>query len=278
MPMSGDLGIYVHIPFCTKKCPYCHFFVLLDKSPSLHDQLLEGLIAEWRLLKPAGKIATIYFGGGTPSLFGPERVEALLKEIGGDPVEVTLEVNPEKATVDLMRDYLNSGINRISLGVQSFDDPLLQKIGRTHDSGKALHAIEAIALAGFGNVTIDLMYDLPGQSLKAWEETLTIAASLPITHISLYNLQIEPKTLFFKTKPKQPSQEESLAMYEMAFEILTANGFYQYEISAFAKPNFEANHNSRYIRSEPFFGLGPSAFSDFEGERRQNGCHLGRDL
>lgn len=276
--MSGDIGVYVHIPFCTKKCPYCHFFVLPDTAPSLHDQLLQGLIAEWRLLNVREKLATVYFGGGTPSLFGPKRVEAVLRELGGEPVEVTLEVNPERVTIEGMREYLASGVNRISLGVQSFDDALLKKIGRTHDSSRALGALEAIVAAGFTNVTIDLMYDLPSQSVEVWEETLKLAVSLPITHISLYNLQIEPNTVFYKTKPKQPSQEESLAMYEMAMETLSTHGFYQYEISAFARRGFEAKHNSRYWRSEPFFGLGPSAFSDVEGERRQNVCHMGRYL
>jgi oxygen-independent coproporphyrinogen-3 oxidase len=286
MPMSGDLsdvGLYFHIPFCSKKCPYCHFFVLLDKSPSLHDELLKALILEWHLLKSqVPKVATVYFGGGTPSLFGAQRVKTLLDEIKKthslDGCEITLEVNPEKVTHELMEGYKQAQINRISLGVQSLETPLLQEIGRTHDSLTALRAIETIKQVGFDNITIDLMYDLPNQTAASFEKTLKKAITLPIDHVSLYNLQIEPNTVFYKTRPQQPTTDESLLMYQKAMTVLEEGGFKQYEISAFAKKGFEAQHNSRYWLSKPFLGLGPSAFSDFQGERRQNVSHLNKYL
>ncbi len=238
---------------------------------------------EWHLLKSQiPKVATVYFGGGTPSLFGEKRVFTFLEEVKKTHslkgCEITLEVNPEKVTLELMRGYKEAGINRISLGVQSFDDSLLKQIGRTHDAKGALNAIETIASVGFDNITIDLMYDLPTQTVDVWEKTLQTATTLPITHVSLYNLQIEPNTVFYKTKPPQPTSVESLKMYESACSLLNEAGFTQYEISAFAKKNYEAAHNSRYWRSLPFFGLGPSAFSDFSGERRQNVANLNKYL
>lgn len=195
-------------------------------------------------------------------------------------MEITLEANPENITKDLMAQYLAAGINRVSIGVQTLDDGLLTTLGRTHSSQKAISAVEQTAAAGFKNISIDLMYDLPNQSLSVWEGTLDRVAHLPIDHLSLYNLTIEPHTVFFKHRDRiakiMPSEEISLMMYETAIQKLNAMGLHQYEISAFAKPGFHSKHNTGYWTARPFLGFGPSAFSYWEGARFRNIPHLNR--
>lgn len=292
MPTTGNLAdssasLYFHIPFCSHKCPYCHFYVLPDLEPS-KDQLLEGFKLEWQRWAPSLKnktIVSIYFGGGTPSLFGPKRLQALLEFISHDihaapDMEVTLEVNPENVTVALMKAYADTGVNRVSMGVQTLDNDLLKLLERTHDANKALNAIHDIHAAGISNISIDLMYDLPKQTLSHWEQTLDTVCQLPITHLSLYNLTIEPHTLFFKKqaliRKLIPDEATSLAMYEMAVEKLTLAGLAPYEISAFAKPSFQSRHNVGYWTARPFIGFGPSAFSYWEGKRFRNIANLNR--
>lgn len=278
MPMSGSL--YVHLPFCTRKCDYCHFYVLPDKEP-LKEQLLESLILEWGRVKHLfkGPPKTIYFGGGTPALFGPHRIEKLM-QLFGQAEEVTLEANPENITLSLMRAYRNAGINRISIGLQSLSDPLLILLSRTHDRKRAIRSVEETAEAGFSNISVDLMFDIPHQTMDEWKKTLREAAELPITHLSFYNLTFEPHTVFKKKelllKPHLPDPETSLHMYEEGVYILAKMGFPQYEISAFAKPGYTSLHNTGYWKGRPFIGLGPSAFSFWEGRRFQNIPHLNR--
>lgn len=282
MLMSGKekISLYFHIPFCTKKCSYCHFYVLPDKEP-LKKQLMEGLKLEWEHLKAfvaEKEIETIYFGGGTPSLLAPFYIEEILSWIPfKKDIEITLEVNPETATKQLMLQYKNAGITRVSIGVQTLDNKLLKMLGRLHSASKARDAIFATFDAGIENISIDLMYDLPNQSLNNWEHTLKEAIALPITHLSLYNLTIEPHTLFFKQKEilqkLLPDEETSLNMYEMAAEILSEK-LTQYEISAFSKPGMHSHHNIGYWKARPFFGLGPSAFSYYKNRRFQNIANL----
>lgn len=284
---SQEISLYFHIPFCTRKCDYCHFYVLPDQE-SLKDQLAEGFHLEWALLKPflANKrISTLYFGGGTPSLFGPTRLRALLQLIRNTcPIhplaEITLEANPENVTLELMQAYAEAGINRVSIGIQTLDPHLLTLLGRLHNPETALKAIEATDKAGIRNISIDLMYDLPKQTLEHWQTTLSGIQNLPIHHLSLYNLTIEPHTLFFKNqsqiKPLLPNEEASLAMYEMAVEHLEMMGLQRYEISAFARPGYESQHNTGYWIGRPFLGLGPSAFSYWDDRRFRNIAHLGK--
>lgn len=226
------------------------------------------------------KIVSVYFGGGTPSLFGPERIEALSLDLGG--IEVTLEANPEEISSELMRSYREVGINRVSIGVQSLSDPLLKTLSRTHGAQTAIDAVYHTKEAGIENISIDLMYELPGQSLRAWEETLDRACELPITHLSLYNLTIEPKTVFFKRQkqlqPLLPDAETSRMMYEMAVEKFEATGLKQYEVSAFARNEKRSVHNTGYWLGRPFLGLGPSAFSYWNHQRFRNVAHLGKYL
>lgn len=241
---------------------------------------MQGFAAEWQKalsLLRSFTIASIYFGGGTPSLLGPSNIEKILSWIQpSSDIEITLEANPENSTLELMRDYRMAGINRLSIGAQSFEDSHLLQLGRTHNKDKISTAILQAVDAGIANISIDLMYDLPDQTLSQWKNTLAKATDLPISHLSLYNLTIEPHTIFYK-KRKQltfPDPEISLAMYIAAIEHFEKNGFKQYEISAFAKPGKQSVHNVGYWKARPFLGFGPSAFSYWEGRRFQNIPHL----
>lgn len=226
-------------------------------------------------------LTTIYFGGGTPALLSPSQFEKLLtafKTHTKNVKEITLEANPEDVSYEKMRGFKEAGINRISLGVQSFDEDLLVTLGRKHSKSITTEAIYTVAKAGITNISIDLMYDVPGQTFEKFSKTLEQIEKLPISHISLYNLTIEPGTRFHQKRDllskDLPSDEESLLMLELAIEKLTSMGFQRYEISAFAKKGKESNHNLGYWRARPFIGLGPSAFSYLEGSRFSNIAHL----
>ena len=283
-----DVSLYFHIPFCSKKCPYCHFFVLSDQA-GLKQTFLSALKAEWELRLPqlvGKKIVSIYFGGGTPSKLSPDQLESILDLVmkAGleiDPAcEITLEANPEDATLPLFTACYGLGINRLSLGIQSFDDQQLIVIGREHSSQKGIDAIETASKAGFTNISVDLMYDLPRQTLASWRETLNRLSELPITHLSLYNLTIEPHTAFYRQKqalkPHLPTPEVSLDLLQQGISAIEEVGLKRYEISAFARPGLHSRHNTGYWTARPFLGFGPSAFSYWEGKRFQNVPHLQR--
>jgi oxygen-independent coproporphyrinogen-3 oxidase len=277
MPMSGNPSLYIHVPFCTQKCGYCHFFVLPFKQDSVKTYL-QALKQEIALKKPHFP-QTIYFGGGTPSLLPPQTIAEILSYIPHDPqIEITLEVNPEEATPALMREFAFSGINRVSIGVQSLDDHLLCELTRKHDAKKAIEAITATHEAGIHNISIDLIYDIPSQTTLSWERTLERVENLPIQHLSLYNLTIEPHTSFYQRRKelerKVPLPEESLVMLEEAVKRLEGYGLKRYEISAFARPGFESKHNTGYWTGRPFHGLGPSAFGYINGTRGRNVANL----
>lgn len=274
-------SLYFHIPFCSKKCPYCHFYVLPDKI-EFKNLLLKSLRLEWEREKEKlskTEVTSIYFGGGTPSLFGPDPLREILSWIHiPKTCEITLEVNPEEATPSLMHAFSSIGINRISIGVQSLHNPTLKMLGRKHSAQKAIDAIFMAAQSGIPNITIDLMYEIPGQTLESWEYTLSQLRALPIAHVSLYNLTFEPQTLFFKKKkeltPLLPPPETSLAMLQIATSHFTQLNLSRYEISAFAKSGFESRHNTGYWTGRPFLGFGPSSFSYWEGRRYRNICDL----
>lgn len=280
---SKDISLYFHIPFCTKKCSYCHFYVIPDKDP-FKKQLMHGFKLEWDRWLPSfheKNIVSIYFGGGTPALLGAESIAEILSWIKPEKhVEITLEANPENITPELMQAYYQAGINRVSIGIQTLDNAMLKTLGRIHNGRKAIEAVELTAEAGIENISVDLMYDLPGQTLAAWKNTLAIARDLPIKHLSLYNLTIEPHTVFFKYREslqKQiPDEQVSLSMYETAIEMLQEKGLQQYEISAFARDNAYSRHNVGYWTARPFIGLGPSAFSFWAGERFRNVANLNK--
>jgi oxygen-independent coproporphyrinogen III oxidase len=275
------LSLYFHIPFCTKKCPYCHFFVIRDNE-SQKNQLLECFFKELLLLKIPSHfdLISIYFGGGTPSLFGPERIEALISFINQNilPIkkecEVTLEANPENVTLERFQAYKEAGITRVSLGVQSLHDPSLVTIGRTHNSNRSIEAIWQVYQAGITNISIDLMYDRPHQTLQDWEKELEMIKDLPMTHLSLYNMTIEEGSAYKRheatIKKKMPSDTLSLKLHQKALEKLEELGFERYEISAFCKNGKRSLHNLGYWQGRDFYGLGPSAFSYFDKKRFKN--------
>ncbi len=278
------ISLYFHIPFCSKKCPYCHFYVIPNKA-AYHPLLAEGLEREWQMRLPqTGKapIQSIYFGGGTPSLFGPAQIGQVLQRIGNraPDCEITLEANPEEIDEARLCLFREVGINRLSLGVQSLDDRSLQTLERIHTASKAKEAIFAAKQAGFDNISIDLMYDLPGQTEASWRYTLDQIGDLPITHLSLYNLTIEPHTPFDRRKatllPLIPPPELSLKLLQSAVEELEKKGLHRYEISAFAKAGCESKHNVGYWIGRPFLGFGPSAFSFWEGSRFRNTPNLNK--
>lgn len=283
MPQSGDYSLYFHVPFCTKKCGYCHFYVIPDQERFKH-LYMQALKKEWSLRAPSflnKNLCTIYFGGGTPFLLGPQRIEEILSWINPPAtIEITLEANPENISFEILQAYRKAGINRLSIGIQALDDHLLTSLGRTHRAKEAYLSVEMAYQAGFENISIDLMYDLPNQTPSQWEETMDQALTLPLTHLSLYNLTIEPHTPFYKNRkqivPRLPNQETSLLLLETAISKLQEKGLARYEISAFAKPGYFSKHNTGYWTKRPFLGLGPSAFSYWKDTRFRNIAHLNR--
>jgi oxygen-independent coproporphyrinogen III oxidase len=273
------VSLYFHIPFCTKKCPYCHFYVIPNLS-SFHQILTDGLSLEWERQLPLlldQKIVSIYFGGGTPSLFA-DGIGKILEKIAQHfslDCEITVEANPEDASITSFEKFRKMGVNRLSLGVQSLDDRSLQTLERIHSAKKAEEAIFLAKLAGFDQISIDLMYDLPNQTEASWDYTLSKLAHLPIQHLSLYNLTIEPHTSFYKRKTQLqlPNSDASFLYLTKAIHSIEAIGLKRYEISAFGRPSI---HNSGYWTGRPFLGFGPSAFSFWDGERFQNCANLQR--
>lgn len=277
-----QVSLYLHLPFCTRKCGYCHFYVIPDRE-ELKQRFTEGLQIEWERQKPLLKgrsLVSVYFGGGTPALLGPERIGQILEWISPPACEITLEANPENISIDQIRRFAEVGINRLSIGLQATQTPLLHTLGRLHTGESALESVWAAFAGGICNLSVDLMYDLPGQSLADWGATLDRVVDLPITHLSLYNLAIESHTSFDKRRAEierqMPTEEQSVRMLEMAVERLSRAGLERYEISAFAKPNYLSRHNLGYWLGRPFLGLGPSAFSDWEGRRFRNVANLNR--
>lgn len=272
MQTTGSL--YFHLPFCQKKCPYCHFFVVKD-TENAKEALFFALQQEllwWKPIFSQWDLVSVYFGGGTPSLFGPGRIANLLDSIGQPIQEITLEANPEDITAAKMAEYRLAGVNRVSIGVQSFEDSLLKSLQRGHSAKRAKQAIEEVFQSGIDNISIDLMYDIPEQTLAQWKSTLFTVHTVPITHLSIYNLTLEPGTPFGKKSDilakKQPSEALSQQMYEACQQNLSH--FVQYEISAFAQEGFESIHNKGYWQARPFIGFGPSAFSYYKGWRFSN--------
>jgi len=276
-------SLYFHVPFCKRKCDYCHFYVIPDKE-EYKKEYLAALRLEWesqqKRLAPVS-IQTVYFGGGTPYLLGPDAIEEILSWINPPKsVEITLEANPEDVAEDTIRQFASVGINRISLGVQSLEDSLLKALSRQHDSKTAKKAVYAAHRSGVENVSVDLMYELPGQTLRQWKKTLDEALQLPISHVSLYNLVMEPGTAFYKRRaslnPLLPNGATSAQMYRDAVSLNYEAGLVQYEISAFERPGFRSIHNIGYWTGRPFLGFGPSAFSYWEGKRFRNIANFSR--
>ena len=272
------LGIYVHIPFCKSKCEYCDFYSIGGaRDRRLTDDYLQALadhIREAGRLAPDYLVDTVYFGGGTPSFFGADNLEKILDEIHKNfrlsvEAEITLEANPDSVTLQSMKKLVRAGFNRISIGVQSDDDAMLKKLGRPHTFHHAKQAMTFARQAGFGNISLDLMYGLPGQTLAAWKETVLRIVGLRPEHISCYALKVEEGTPLwgYKDLVGLPDDDTQADMYLAASDILRDYGYSHYEISNFAKKGFESKHNLKYWTSGEYLGFGPTAASDFAGKR-----------
>lgn len=268
--MKKNLGVYIHIPFCARKCAYCDFYSLAGKNELMqkyHQAMLQHIKESAQQL--AGYyIDTVYFGGGTPSYYGADRLIEIfdaLKKNGNVLIEseVTLEVNPDSIKkADLVK-LRKAGFNRVSVGVQSTDDDILKKIGRLHNFAAAQEAVTNARLAGFKNVSIDLMYGLPSQSRENWAETITKAMTLKPDHISCYGLKVAEGTELYilKDTPFLPDDDTQADMYLYAVEALARYGFRQYEISNFAKKGYESRHNMKYWTGAEYLGFGAAAHS-----------------
>ena len=271
------LGIYIHVPFCRSKCQYCDFYSMATKDDKLLDGYLDAIcdhIKEAGELAPGYKVDTIYFGGGTPTFFGADGMAVILTTIRrnfdvDNAAEITFECNPDSVSDRLLHRLRAEGFNRVSLGVQTDDDELLKKLGRPHDYAQVISAVKRIRKAGFRNISLDLMYGLPGQSLQDWRDTLDNVLRLNPEHISCYALKIEEGTPFHAISEmlNLPDDETQADMYLAAVEMLKDRSFRQYEISNFCRKGLVSKHNMKYWTGGEYLGFGPSASSDFAGKR-----------
>lgn len=274
------VGCYVHIPFCVRKCAYCDFNSFSGYTDSSVARYVAALKTEIR--RSHGRttpVDTIFFGGGTPTAIPAsdeaDLLQAVLQSLPVAPgAEITTEANPGTMDVAHLEVLRAAGFNRISFGVQSFDAGLLKTLDRIHTADEARRAVSAARTAGFENVSVDLMFALPRQTHKQWQDTLDEAFALGTDHISLYNLIVEEGTGFFTLQQKGrlplPDEDTAADMFTMAIETAARHGFVQYEISNFARPGFQCAHNIHYWRNEPYYGFGCGAASYLDGARRMN--------
>ena len=271
------LGLYIHIPFCKAKCAYCDFYSLAHSEEKM-DAYTAALLRHLEEVAPraAGmQVDTVYFGGGTPSYLGASRLARLLQAVQRRynvvrDAEITLEANPDSAgDWKTLRTLRRAGFNRLSLGVQSTDDALLRRIGRIHTYEQVQQAVTAARRAKLTNLSLDLIYGLPGQTLEAWQDTLRSAAALEPRHLSCYGLKIEPGTPLWQQRESAdiPDDDTQADMYLWTVDYLQKHGYEQYEISNFAQPGYESRHNLKYWTLGEYAGFGPGAHSDMGGVR-----------
>ena len=269
--MKPRLGIYIHIPFCASKCGYCDFYSLAgcdNMMPEYHKALLAHIAESASGIKNY-EVDSVYFGGGTPSYYGAERIGEifdLLKRNGNVrlDVEVTVECNPDSMNTDMLKELRRDGVNRLSIGVQATNDDLLKLIGRRHSFRQAVEAYAEARRLGFDNISLDLIYGLPSQTKSDWAETLAKIVELHPEHISCYGLKLEEGTPMHKEyygSPILPDEDEQADMYSYAAEMLQRYGYRQYEISNFCAPGFESRHNLKYWNLDDYMGFGPGAHS-----------------
>lgn len=278
---AQEYGLYIHIPYCKHRCPYCHFSVT-TRGLEAQSLFVEDLLWEWQRYQPQVQkipLRSIYFGGGTPSLLHPSLLQHLIQTLcaSSSPIpscEITLEANPDGLTRASLQKFYDAGVNRLSIGVQAFSNSLLKRLGRTHTVADALRSIEWAHEVGFREISIDLMLDLPDQKPRDVEEILETIPQLPITHLSCYQLTLEAPALWARhperIQRRQPREEEAIAAFEQLSHGLASQGLARYEISAFARPGSEAIHNTGYWTRRPWLALGPSAWGEWQGVRWQN--------
>ena len=294
---KAPLGIYVHVPFCRSRCAYCDFCTQTDRSDKLIDGYLDAVcnhIKEAGALAPNHKVDTIYFGGGTPSFLGADALATILTAIRrsfdvDNNAEITFEANPDSVSDQLLKRLKAEGFNRVSLGIQSDDDAMLETLNRPHNYAQAVSAYQRIRKCGFKNVSVDLIYGLPDQNLRQWLETVEHVLELMPEHISLYGLEVHPGTPMeeYEKMGRIPDEDVFADMYIGAVRLLESRGFRQYEISNFSRKGLNSRHNMKYWTGGEFLGFGPSAASDFAGSRFKlvsdlrtyiNGIKVGGDV
>jgi oxygen-independent coproporphyrinogen-3 oxidase len=262
------LSLYIHIPWCIKKCPYCDFNSHAVKSElpesAYITALLNDLAFDIRRYNITRPISSIFIGGGTPSLFSPESINRLLRGIAQqltlkEGLEVTIEANPGTFESHKFAEFRALGVNRLSIGIQSFNDELLKKLGRVHSAQEAVHAAEIAHQSGFDNFNLDLMFGLPGASPDSSKIDIETAISLNPTHISFYQLTLEPNTWFHKFPPKLPDDESIFRTQKDCQQLLADHGYQQYEVSAYSKPGRQCLHNLNYWQFGDYLGIGAGA-------------------
>lgn len=277
-------GIYIHIPFCRKKCFYCDFYktTAVVKKPLF----LQSLHREIDLRGPylgGEAVGTIYLGGGTPSVLTMDELNGIMDHLHRNfrveqDAEITMEANPDDLSAEYLRELKQSGFNRLSIGIQSFSDGDLQRMNRRHSAVQAVHSVLEATSSGFSSVSIDLIYGLPGLSLQQWEKNIRRAVKLPVNHISAYHLTYHEGTKFYDWlkagQLREIPEDDSLAQFEMLMDITGEAGFEQYEISNFARDKAWSKHNSSYWNGSKYLGLGPSAHSYDGGSRQWNVANL----
>ena len=273
-------GIYIHIPFCKQRCTYCDFYT--EVAPQFIPKFIDTLINEIALRQEYLQnevINTIYFGGGTPSVLSIEQFSLIFNTISSNftvdvNAEITLEANPDDLTVEFLESLRILPFNRLSIGIQSFDDVDLKRINRRHTAIQAIEAVRNAQKVGFDNISIDLIYGLPFQTLKSWENQLDVALNLNIQHISAYGLTYEVGTKLYKQRENNEietvNDDTMNEMYLLLVNKTKESGFEAYEISNFARPNFRSQHNSAYWKQESYIGIGPSAHSYNISSRQWN--------
>jgi oxygen-independent coproporphyrinogen-3 oxidase len=279
--LSQTFGLYVHIPFCPQRCPYCAFTILTGHT-ALYDRYVEAVCAEiraWQALAHKGPLPTVFFGGGTPSVLTPAQIQRILDTataiFGIAPeAEITLEANPTTADAQKLSAFRASGCNRLSLGVQSFNDADLKALGRWHSAADAEAAYSAARRAGFTNVNLDVIFSIPGAPRQHWQATVHRLLTLAPEHISTYALTIEEGTRFarrhYQGRLEPVSEEDDAWAYAWGMETLTAAGYEHYEVSNFARPGWRSRHNWGYWHGADYLGVGLSAHSLLDGQRHWN--------
>lgn len=275
-------AVYIHIPFCTNKCHYCDFNSYVLKGQPVMDYL-DALEREMELTVsevPPGRIDTIFVGGGTPTVLLPDQMESFLTRVRryfpnwSEQIEFTMEANPGTTDLAKLQAMKEGGVNRISFGVQSFDNGLLERIGRIHNTDDVYRSLDNAHAAGFSNISIDLMFGLPGQTVELMEHSLDKALQLGLNHYSIYSLKVEENTLFHTLYERGelplPEEDEEFEMFRLIMNRLKGAGYHQYEISNFSKLGFESKHNSTYWRNRSYYGIGAGAHGYVHGGRHVN--------
>jgi len=266
--LPPPLALYVHLPWCVRKCPYCDFNShAVGHGAFPEGSYVEALVKDLRFTAPGSEdrpIRSIFFGGGTPSLFSGTSLGVLMEAISenlnlADDAEITLEANPGTVEAHHFKDYRQHGVNRLSIGIQSLDDRSLQRIGRIHSAAEAVAAVHTARAAGFENINVDLMYGLPGQDAGMALADLCLATALPVTHVSWYQLTLEPNTVFYHAPPALPDEDIIRAMEQDGHALLEGLGFARYEVSAFARPGQRSRHNLNYWEFGDYLAIGAGA-------------------